>query len=241
VLRTDDLHVGYHSDLDVLRGVNVRAKRGEVTAILGANGVGKSTLLKAVFGYLRPRQGRVLLDDRDVTATPPHAMVQNGISYSPQQPGVFGDMSVEENILLGGWVFRKDSQRLRRRLAENFDRFPVLKERRQTHAVQLSGGQRRMVELARALMPEPTFLLVDEPSAGLAPQVADGVYEVLRGLASEGVGVVLVDQDIPRALALADYVFAIDLGKNRLEGSPAEIGDVETAFWTWGATPGPGT
>jgi branched-chain amino acid transport system ATP-binding protein len=234
VIRTDDLYAGYHSDLDVLRGVNVRAKRGEVTAILGANGVGKSTLLKTIFGYLRPRQGRVLLDDRDVTSTSPHSMVLNGISYSPQQPGVFGDMSVEENILLGGWVFRKDAVRLRRRLAQNFDRFPALRDRRQTHAVQLSGGQRRMVELARALMPEPAFLLVDEPSAGLAPQVADGVYEVLRGLASEGVGIVLVDQDIPRALALADYVFAMDLGSNRLEGSPTDIGNIEEAFWSWG-------
>lgn len=233
MLEVAELRAGYYRDLDVLRSVTLRAQPAAVTAILGANGVGKSTLLKAIFGFLTPTAGRVALGDREITGTPPHRMIELGVGYMSQQPGVFAQMSVEENILMGAWTFRRDKLRTRQRLHESYERFPILGARRTSQAGQLSGGQRRMVELARALMTEPRFLLVDEPSAGLAPLIADGVYATFDGLRQAGVGIVLVDQDIPRALRIADYVYVIDLGTNRVEGTPAELGDIERTFWAW--------
>lgn len=234
-LRVEGLHAGYVRGLSILRGVSISAAGAQVTAVLGANGVGKSTLLKAIFGFLTPTDGRVWLGDHEITGRSPHDMVRLGLSYSPQQPGVFPEMSVEENILVGAWSFRSDGQRVRRRLTENFERFPALIDRRHEKAGLLSGGQRRMVELARAMMTDPVFLLVDEPSAGLAPLVADTVYAELAGLRSQGIGIVLVEQDISRAMALADFVYVIDLGLNRLSGRPDELGDLERTFWAWEA------
>src|SRR3990172_8384422 len=233
MLEVVDLRAGYYRDLDVLKGVSLRAQPAAVTAIVGANGVGKSTLLKAMYGFLAPTAGRVLLGDREITGTPPYRMTELGVAYLPQQPGIFAEMSVEENILIGAWTFRRDKLRARRRLQASYERFPVLNARRRSQAGQLSGGQQRMVELARALMAEPRFLLVDEPSAGLAPLIADDVYATLDGLRQAGVGIVLVDQDIPRALRIADYVYVIDLGAHRVQGTPAELGDIERTFWAW--------
>jgi branched-chain amino acid transport system ATP-binding protein len=231
MLEVRELYVGYYRELHILRGVSLIARPGQLTAVLGANGVGKSTLLKAVFGFLTPAAGRVLLNGIEITGTPPHRMVERRVAYGPQQPGIFAQMTVEENILVGGWTFRRDRHRIRRKLDENYARFPVLRDRRRSLAGDLSGGQRRMVELARVLMSDPSYLLIDEPSAGVAPVVAENVYTTLRALRAGGVGVVLVDQDIRRALQVADYVYVIDLGQNRLEGPPAELGDIETVFW----------
>ncbi len=231
MLEVHELYAGYYRELHILRGVSIAARPGTVTAILGANGVGKSTLLKAIFGFLLPARGRVLLDATDITGTPPHRMIERGVAYGPQQPGIFSEMTVEENITIGAWTFRHDGPRVRRKLEENYERFPILRERRRSRAGELSGGQRRMVELARALMSNPRYLLIDEPSAGVAPVAAAGVYATLQALRGEGVGIVLVDQDIRRALQVADYVYVIDLGQNRLEGTPAELGDIEAVFW----------
>jgi branched-chain amino acid transport system ATP-binding protein len=232
MLAVHNLHVGYKPGLHILRGVNITAPAGRATAVLGANGVGKSTLLKAVFGLLKPAEGRILLDDVEITGTLPHRMIDLGIAYGPQQPGIFSEMSVEENVVLGGWRFRRDSRRVHAKLEQNYGRFPMLKERRTNPAGVLSGGQRRMVELARVLMSDPRYLLIDEPSAGVAPVAADGVYATLKSLRDEGVGIVLVDQDIARALSIADYVYILDLGQNRREGTPAQLGDVVGAFWS---------
>jgi branched-chain amino acid transport system ATP-binding protein len=238
MLEVRELYAGYHRGLHILRGVSAIARPGQLTAILGANGVGKSTLLKAIFGFLTPESGHVLLDGAEITGTAPHRMVERGVAYGPQQPGIFAEMTVEENIMIGAWTFRRDAGRIRRKLDENYRRFPVLQGRRRSAAVELSGGQRRMVELARVLMSDPRYLLIDEPTAGVAPIVADGVYATLTALRDEGVGIVLVDQDIRRALRVADYVYVIDLGQNRLEGAPADLGSVETVFWqgaSWAA------
>jgi branched-chain amino acid transport system ATP-binding protein len=232
MLEMQDLRAGYYRGLEILQGVTMTAAPGRVTAVLGANGVGKSTLLKAIYGFLKPTGGTVTLDGTDITRTAPHRMVHHGIVYAPQQPGIFGEMTVEENVLLGGWSFRYDRARLARKLEENYARFPPLRERRRAAARILSGGQRRMVELARALMSDPRYLLIDEPSAGVAPIAADGVYRTIAGLRDSGVGVLLVDQDIQRALALADYVYIIDLGRKRLEGPPSAFDDIVSAFWS---------
>jgi branched-chain amino acid transport system ATP-binding protein len=204
MLEVRELYAGYYRDLHILRGVSLVARPGRVTAVLGANGVGKSTLLKAIFGFLRPASGQVLLDGAEITGTPANRMVGRGVAYGPQQPGIFAEMTVEENIMIGAWTFRGDTGRIRRKLDENYARFPVLRGRRRSPAGELSGGQRRMVELARVLMSDPRYLLIDEPTAGVAPTVAAGVYATLTALRGEGVGIVLVDQDIRRALQVAD-------------------------------------
>ncbi len=239
MLEVRELYAGYYRELHILRGVSLVARPGQMTAVLGANGVGKSTLLKAIFGFLAPAGGHVRLEGAEITGTPPHRMVERGVAYGPQQPGIFAEMTVEENITIGAWTFRRNAGRIRRKLDENYARFPVLRTRRRSPAGELSGGQRRMVELARVLMSDPRYLLIDEPSAGVAPLVAEGVYATLSALRNDGVGVVLVDQDIRRALQVADYVYVIDLGQNRLEGAPTELGDIETVFWQ-ASSPGGG-
>ena len=141
-------------------------------------------------------------------------------------------MSVEENLELGAWLFRKDKLRVRRKIEENYERFPVLKERRKSSAGTLSGGQQRMVELGRTLMTEPKVILVDEPSAGLAKMVTDEVYRMLAGLRdNEGITLILVDQEIRQALKIADYVYVLELGRNKFEGPVKEFTDLKKAFW----------
>ncbi|MEJ2289738.1 MAG: ABC transporter ATP-binding protein [Deinococcales bacterium] len=231
-LEIRDLYVGYYHDLHILRGVHLDAREGAVTAILGANGTGKSTLLKSVFGLLRPERGSIRFGGRDLVGVAPHHMVHEGISYIPQDPGVFGHMTVEENLVMGAWPYRRDARRIRRKLRENYERFPVLAEKRRQNAGELSGGQKRMVEVGRALMTDPKLLLVDEPSAGLAKLLTEEMYRMLAGLRDEGIALLLVDQDIRQALGIADHVYVLDLGRNRFDAPAAEITDVEKVFWT---------
>jgi branched-chain amino acid transport system ATP-binding protein len=155
-----------------------------------------------------------------------------GISYIPQQPGVFRWMTVEENLELGAWTFRKDRQRIQRKLDENYERFPALKDRRRSKAGELSGGMQRMVEVGRTLMTDPKAILVDEPTAGLAKLLSEEVYEMLVQLREEEeMTIVLVDQEIRQALKIADYVYVLELGRNRFEGPVEEFTDLKKAFW----------
>ena len=232
MLEIRDLYVGYYEDLHILRGLSLTAQTGKLTTILGANGVGKSTLLKAVYGFLKPHSGRVLLNGDDVTGTPTHRLIDLGISYIPQQPGVFKHMSVRENLMLGAWTFQKDKKRIESKIEDNFNRFPILREKQHDHAGSLSGGQQRMVEIGRTLMTDPEVILVDEPTAGLAKLLSEEVYEMLVALRDEeGLTILLVDQEIREALKIADYVYVLELGRNKFEGPPSEFTDLEKAFW----------
>ncbi|MCY3977169.1 MAG: ABC transporter ATP-binding protein [Chloroflexi bacterium] len=232
MLEIQDLYVGYYEDLHILRGLSLRAESGKLTAILGANGVGKSTLLKAVYGFLTPHSGHVLLNGNDVTGTATHRLIDLGISYIPQQPGVFKHMSVRENLMLGAWTFQKDKKRIESKIEDNFHRFPILREKQHDHAGSLSGGQQRMVEIGRTLMTDPEVILVDEPTAGLAKLLSEEVYEMLVNLRDEeGLTILLVDQEIREALKIADYVYVLELGRNKFEGPPSEFTDLEKAFW----------
>ncbi|MYE26898.1 MAG: ABC transporter ATP-binding protein [Chloroflexi bacterium] len=232
MLEIQDLYVGYYEDLHILRGLSLRAESGKLTAILGANGVGKSTLLKAVYGFLTPHSGQVLLNGNDVTGTATHRLIDLGISYIPQQPGVFKHMSVRENLMLGAWTFQKDKKRIESKIEDNFHRFPILREKQHDHAGSLSGGQQRMVEIGRTLMTDPEVILVDEPTAGLAKLLSEEVYEMLVNLRDEeGLTILLVDQEIREALKIADYVYVLELGRNKFEGPPSEFTDLEKAFW----------
>ncbi len=231
-LEVKDLYVGYYKDLNILQGVNITAQKGKLTAILGANGVGKSTLLKAIYGFLKPNAGDVRLDGESLIGVPVFERIRKGIAYIPQQPSIFRWMTVEENIELGAWTFRHDKERVRQKVEENLERFPALKDRRKSKAGELSGGMQRMVELARTLMTDPKVILVDEPTAGLAKLLSEEVYEMLTRLRDEeGITIVLVDQEIRQALKIADYVYVLELGRNKFEGPVEEFTDLKKAFW----------
>ncbi len=232
VLELRDLSVGYYRDLNILSDLHIKARAGQITAILGANGVGKSTALKAAFGFLPPSKGDVLLMGESILSLPPHEKILKGLAYIPQQPGVFKDMTVEENLQLGGWTFRRDRAQIRDKIEANYERFPALRDKRRQITGELSGGQQRMVEIGRTLMAEPKMMLVDEPTAGLSKMLAQEVYEILRNLATkDGITILLVDQEIRQALRIADYVYVLELGRNKFDGPVSEFQDLEKAFW----------
>ncbi len=235
VLELRGLDVGYYKDLNILQDLNVKARRKQITTILGANGVGKSTALKAAFGFLQPNRGDVVLENESILDIPTHQRILKGLAYIPQQPGVFKDMTVEENLQLGGWTFRKDKQQVREKIEANYERFPVLREKRKQITGELSGGQQRMVEISRTLMAEPKVLLVDEPTAGLSKMLSEEVYEMLKMLVTvDELTILLVDQEIRQALKIADYVYVLELGRNKFEGPAQQFTDLEKAFWVGG-------
>jgi branched-chain amino acid transport system ATP-binding protein len=235
VLEIQNLYVGYYRDLNILQDITIKVRKNKITAILGANGVGKSTALKAVFGFLRPNAGDVLLDGESILNVPAHQRILKGMAYIPQQPGVFKDMTVEENLELGGWTFRKNKKLVREKIEANYERFPVLKEKRKQITGELSGGQQRMVEISRTLMVEPKVLLIDEPTAGLSKMLAEEVYEMLSMLTTQhNLSILIVDQEIRQALKISDYVYVLELGRNKFEGPASEFTDLKQAFWVGG-------
>ena len=232
MLEVKNLHVGYYRDLNILQDLTLVARPRQITAILGANGVGKSTALKAIYGFLRPNDGEVLLDGESILRVPPHRRILKGLAYIPQQPGIFRDMTVEENLAVGGWTFRADRRRVRQRIEQNYERFPILREKRRQATGELSGGQQRMVEIGRTLMAEPRVLLIDEPTAGLSKMLAEEVYQMLTDLRDrENLTILLVDQEIRQALRIADFVYILELGRNKFSGPPCDFEDLEKAFW----------
>ena len=231
MLEINDLYVGYYKDLHILQGVSLRAREAQITAVLGPNGVGKSTLLKSIFGFVKPQRGEVRFAGQDIVGTPAHHLVHLGISYIPQHQSVFPHMTVEENLELGGWSFRQDAARIRQKIEANYERFPILRERRRSPAGELSGGMQRMVEVGRVLMTDPKLILVDEPTAGLAIMLARQVYDLLIRLKEEGITILLVDQNIRQAINIADYVYVLELGRNRHEGPREEFDDLKKALW----------
>jgi branched-chain amino acid transport system ATP-binding protein len=215
-----------------LQNLNIKAEEGKITTILGANGVGKSTTLKAVYGFLRPNEGDLLVDGQSILGTPTHERIRLGLAYIPQQPGVFRWMSVEENLEVGAWTFRRDKKRLKQKLEENYARFPILREKRRQMTGELSGGQQRMVEIGRTLMTDPKVILVDEPTAGLSKLLSEEVYQMLMDLRDkDNLTILLVDQEIRQALKISDYVYVLELGRNKYEGPASDFQDLEKAFW----------
>lgn len=232
MLEVNNLYVGYYKDLNIIQDLSISARSNNITAVLGANGVGKSTALKAVFGFLRPNRGEVLLEGENIVNIPTYKRILKGLAYIPQQPGVFKDMSVQENLELGGWTFRRAKKQVQEKIEQNYERFPALRDKRKQITGELSGGQQRMVEIGRTLMSEPKVLLVDEPTAGLSKMLAEEVYQMLLDLRDkEGLTILIVDQEIRQALKIADYVYVLELGRNKFEGAPADFDDLEKAFW----------
>ncbi len=214
------LEAGYEPGLPILRGASLRVAKGEIVALLGPNGAGKSTLVKACAGLVPVFAGAVRLEGRDITSRPAHRMVHEGLGFVPQTENVWTNLSVEENLDLAAAVVRADR---RRRLAEMFELFPDLARQRRLGAGRLSGGQRQMLAVARALVASPRLLMLDEPSAGLSPLLVSTVFERLRAVRDAGVTILLVEQNVKAALALADRAVVLVEGRERLEGPAAVL------------------
>ncbi|MBA3418707.1 MAG: ABC transporter ATP-binding protein [Geodermatophilaceae bacterium] len=211
LLRADELVAGYVPGVNILRGCDFYLNDGELVGIIGPNGAGKSTLLKALFGLIPVRSGTVRLRDEDITSAPAHTLVRNGVGYVPQNNNVFPSLTIEENLQMG--MFLRSSK-----FAERFDHvsqlFPMLGERRKQKAGALSGGERQMVAMGRALMMEPSVLLLDEPSAGLSPAFQDDVFIRCRRINASGVSIIMVEQNARRCLQICDRGYVLDQGRN---------------------------
>jgi ABC-type branched-subunit amino acid transport system ATPase component len=224
VLEVTGLRAGYVPGVDILSGVSLEAAANAVTLVIGPNGAGKSTLLRAIFGLLKPGAGRVLFRGEDVTGASPSTLKAAGVSYVTQDINSFPLLTVEENLMMGAWVFRRDRARLTRQLDQVYAMFPILKDKRRDRAGSLSGGQGRMLSVARELMTQPSLLLIDEPTAGLAPNLVAQVYAILATARSAtGAAILLVEQNVEEALPLADHIYLVNLGQVKAEGPGREF------------------
>jgi branched-chain amino acid transport system ATP-binding protein len=223
-LTVDALEAAYEPGLPIVRGASITVQRGEIVAILGPNGAGKSTLVKAVAGLVPVTGGRSLLFGQDITRVPAHRMVFEGLAFVPQTENVFVNLSIAENLELAAAIVRADR---RERLDPIYAMFPDLARQRKLPAGQLSGGQRQMLAVARALITRPRLLVLDEPSAGLSPKLVGLVFDKLREVRDSGVTVLLVEQNVKAALALADKAAVLVEGRERLFASAAELLDDE--------------
>jgi branched-chain amino acid transport system ATP-binding protein len=222
-LRAEGIVAGYGT-VQILHGVSVSAGDGRVSCIFGPNGCGKSTLLKAIAGAIDTWEGRVSLDGDDITGLPSHAVMSHGLALMPQGGGMFPQLSVRDNLRMGGYTLRS-RRALDERIGELLEEFPRLRQRLSVNAGNLSGGEQMMLAIARALIVRPRFLLFDEPSAGLSPKLATEALVRVAALAQRGVGVLVVEQNIREAMRVADRIFVLVGGSNRFEGRPADIAD----------------
>lgn len=225
MLEVRDLHVSY-GPVHAVHGVTMSATKGRITLVLGANGAGKSTSLRAVCGFLKADSGEILLNGQSLRGKSPHAIVRAGLSLVPEGRKIFFPLTVEENLRLGGYTAsRAHAQKV---LAETFERFPILAERRNQAAGLLSGGEQQMLAFGRALMSDPEVILMDEPSMGLAPTMVDNVMEAVRRITDLGVGVLMVEQNADAGLAIADDVVVVSRGETVWTGS-AEVAQSDKA------------
>ncbi|HEY1316835.1 MAG TPA: ABC transporter ATP-binding protein [Gaiella sp.] len=220
-LVVDGIEAGYFRDVPILNGASLRVGRGEMVTIVGPNGAGKSTLVRVVIGLLEPWAGTVRVDGEDLTGRKPHVVVRRGVGYVAQRDNVFATMSVRENLELGVLALRGGEGPAR--TAAMFELFPRLAERRSQPAGTLSGGERQMLALARALMADPALLILDEPSAGLSPAAVDVIFAKIGEINAGGVAVLMVEQNARRALAMSHRGYVLDGGQNRFEGAGPEL------------------
>jgi ABC-type branched-subunit amino acid transport system ATPase component len=217
LLDIQEIYAGY-GKLDILNGVNLQVFPGEVVCVIGPNGAGKSTVFKAVYGFISIRQGKAIFDDQDITEYRPQDMLRAGVSIVPQLRSVFPQMTVRENLEMGMYLER-DNSRINKRIEEIFDLFPRLAERRKQIAGTMSGGEQRMLEIGRALMYNPKLLLMDEPSAGLAPIITKVIFEMVQSLNEQvGLTVLMIEQNARRGLEISHRGYVLQLGKNTYEG-----------------------
>jgi neutral amino acid transport system ATP-binding protein len=219
LLATEDLVAGYLPEVDILHGVSISVREGEIVTVIGPNGAGKSTLIKTIFGLLKPRRGDVLFRGEEIGGAKPHTITRKGMSYVPQLENVFPSLTVEENLEMGAL----DRSTVRERIEQMYALFPRLGERRRQVVGTMSGGERQLAATARALMPDPALLLLDEPSAGLAPSFVEAIFGKVEEINRTGVTIVMVEQNARRALAMSDRGYVLDIGTNRFEGAGKDL------------------
>lgn len=213
---------GYRPGLPILHGVSIEVRVGEVVTIIGPNGAGKSTLVKAIAGFVQISEGKVQLDGAAINNLPAHELIEKGLAFVPQRENVFTSLTVHENLRIGAYVV---SDEIDRRIDQAYEMFPVLAERRREKARVLSGGERQMLAISRALLPRPDVIMLDEPTAGLAPRIANEVLDRIRDLAGTGVAVLMVEQNAKAALQRSDRGYVLVEGQNYVTGSASALID----------------
>jgi ABC-type branched-subunit amino acid transport system ATPase component len=219
LLAVDGVVAGYVPEVDILNGVSLRVQDGEIVTVIGPNGAGKSTLIKTIFGLLQPREGRIAFREDDISGRKPHEITRLGLSYVPQLDNIFPSLTVDENLEMGSM----DRSRTREAMERMYELFPRLGERSSQTAGTMSGGERQMLAMARALMPDPQVLLLDEPSAGLAPAFVEAIFEKIEEINGAGVTIVMVEQNARRALGMSTRGYVLDLGATKFEGAGREL------------------
>lgn len=221
MLEVEDIRAGYDR-LEILQGVSLSVAPGQIVGIIGPNGAGKSTLLKAIFGYIRPFSGRIALRGQILNGWRPDKVMRQRVGFVAQANGLFAEMTIQENLVLGGYSIGS-TRAVRQAIEEVYERFPLFRERRRQLAGSLSGGEQRLLAIARALIIKPELLLLDEPSAALAPRFIDDVYAALRKLNQQGIAMLVVEQNTGVILDVANRVFVLEMGTNAFDGTPAEL------------------
>jgi ABC-type branched-subunit amino acid transport system ATPase component len=219
LLKAENITAGY-GEMDILHEVSIELHEGEIVALIGPNGAGKSTLMKTIFGLLKPRLGRITLGDQDITGLEPDQIVRLGVCYVPQTDNVFPSLTVKENLEMGAFILNED---LEPRIERVYTVFPDLKRFQNTKAGALSGGQRQMLAMGRALMLDPKVLLLDEPSAGLAPKLVELIFEKIIDINKTGVSILMVEQNAKQALKMSNRGYVLATGRNRFEGSGQDL------------------
>lgn len=220
ILEVKDVYAGYVKDLDILQGVNFKIYPGELVAVIGPNGAGKSTLAKTIFGLLNPHKGKIIFKGQNIAGLKSDQIVQRGMCYVPQIANVFPSLSVEENLEMGAFISNAPLKPLKDKI---FTMFPKLAERRRQRAGTLSGGERQMLAMGKALMLEPSLLLLDEPSAALSPILVNSVFEQIKTINQTGKAIVLVEQNARKALEMAHRGYVLESGRDRFTGPGLEL------------------
>ncbi|MCW5694263.1 MAG: ABC transporter ATP-binding protein [Pseudolabrys sp.] len=221
ILVIDDVYAGY-GKMTILNGTTARIRRAAITTVIGPNGAGKSTLFKTIFGLLPVRTGSIVFDGRATTNFQPRQVLDAGMAYIPQGRNIFPELSVRHNLELGG-VALPDQSGLGERMERIMQRFPMLREKADAQASTLSGGQQKLLEVARGLLLDPKLILIDEPSIGLSPLMVQEVFGILKGLRDKGVTILLIEQNAKQALQISDYGLVLEQGQTRIEDTAASI------------------
>lgn len=223
-LEMENVTAGYGNGPDILKGLSLKIQEKRIYCLIGPNGAGKSTLLRTICGLLHPRKGRVVFKGETISKLRTEEILRKGISFVPQDRSLFPDMTVKENLRMGGYILAKRRD-LKDRIQKVFHMFPILYERSSQRAKTLSGGEQQMLAIGRCLVLRPTVIMLDEPSLGLAPRVAKGIFESIQQLNDEGMTIILVEQNARKGLECSDWGCVLDLGKNRFEGPAKNILD----------------
>ncbi|MNV01361.1 Lipopolysaccharide export system ATP-binding protein LptB [compost metagenome] len=235
LLAMESVTAGYMGDIDVLRNVSLSVSAGHISGLIGLNGAGKSTLMKTICGFLRPKTGKVTWAGKDISGKAPHTMIDDGLWYIPQESSLFPYLTVEENLRLPLEGRRKQfGAVIEQRFADTLQRFPVIKEKLKDKAGNLSGGQQKSLEFAKAYMVQPKVCLIDEPSIGLSPRVATEVFQWITAFAGAGMGILLVDHNVRRVVAMSDRIYVLSLGEITASGTPGDFsGDLHAQVRQW--------